>query len=145
MFCGRNVFGHIATTGNLKKILLAASLGTIPLTLLLIFIKPEFFPNPTVMFAILMIILFFCGIGIAPYWPTLQVYGVSRMPEQDSTLLYIYFSAMGVPGCGFFTWIIGVLGDKFGLQGAFLLIPVSLVFYALIILIDNLGQKQKYE
>ena len=75
--------------------------------------------------------------GIAPFWPTLQVYGVEQLPELNSTMLYIYFSAMGVPGCGFFTWIMGVLGDRFGLRGAFLMLPASLVIYALIIFAEG--------
>lgn len=143
MFLGRNFFAHIANRNNLKPILLFSSLGTIPLTLFLAWIKPEHFPSGTAMLAVLLFALFLCGIGIAPYWPTLQVYGVNLMPEKDSTLLYIYFSAMGVPGCGFFTWIIGVLGDKFGLQRAFYLLPASLLIYAGIILFIHSAKEKK--
>ncbi len=50
--------------------------------------------------------------------------------------MYIYLSATGIPGCGFFTWIIGVLGDRFGLQGALFLLPVTLACYILILLFD---------
>lgn len=60
---------------------------------------------------------------MAPFWPTAQVYGVTKMPELDSTMLYIYFSAMGIPGCGIFTWLMGYLGDHFGLKGAILVVP----------------------
>ncbi len=134
MFAGRNFFAHIATGNNLKKILFSASVGTIPLTLFLAWVKPEYFPSGNVTLAILLFTLFLCGIGISPYWPTLQVYGVNLLPEEDSTLLYIYFSAMGVPGCGFFTWLIGILGDNFGLQKAFYLLPATLLIYAGIIL-----------
>lgn len=143
MFVGRNFFAHIASMNNLKNILLGCSLGTIPLTLLLAFIKPAHFSSPVLMFTVLLMILFLCGIGIAPYWPTLQVYGVGKLPHLDSTMLYIYFSAIGVPGCGFFTWIIGVLGDHFGLQGAFMLIPATLLLYAGIILCDQLFWKKE--
>lgn len=143
MFCGRNVFGSIANERNLKKILFSAALGTIPLTILLALLKAEYFTSPAIFFAVIMSILFCCGIGIAPYWPTLQVHGVNRMPHHDSTLLYILFSAMGVPGCGFFTWIIGVLGDKYGLQGAFMLIPASLVVYIGILLVDTFLPEKK--
>ena len=137
MFAGRNIFARIATEKNLRKILISSSLCTIPLTLLLAWIKADMFPSDSVMYATLMSILFLCGIGISPYWPTLQVHGVNRMRKEDSTLLYIYFSAMGIPGCGFFTWIIGVLGDKFTLQKAFYLLPVTLLIYAGIILADR--------
>jgi len=143
MFVGRNFFAHIASVKNLKNILLACSLGTIPLTLMLAFLKPAHFSSPILMFTVLLTILFLCGIGIAPYWPTLQVYGVRCLPHLDSTMLYIYFSAMGIPGCGFFTWIIGVLGDNYGLQGAFILIPATLLLYAGIILCNQLFCKKE--
>lgn len=137
MFLGRAGFGFFARKEYLKHILLFCSLGTIPLILLLAYLKPEMFPSLNIMFSLLIFILFLCGIGIAPFWPTLQVYGVEQLPELNSTMLYIYFSAMGVPGCGFFTWIMGVLGDRFGLRGAFLMLPASLAIYALIIFAEG--------
>ncbi len=137
MFLGRNYFGWIATDRNLKVILLLSSICTIPCTLALALIRPEFFPSQNLMFAALLGLLFLCGIGVAPYWPTLQVYGVKQLPGLDATMLYVYFSAVGVPGCGFFTWLVGILGDKFGLKGAFYLIPITLVFYALLIFLDG--------
>ena len=136
MFVGRNIFGRISKPGNLPIILIAASLGTIPPILLLALLKAEYFHSAALLLAVLLGILFCCGIGVAPYWPTLQVYGVSRLPKLDSTLLYICFSAVGVPGCGFFTWLIGVLGDRFQLQGALLVLPVTLLIYAGIIAAD---------
>jgi fucose permease len=137
MFVGRTLFGYFARERYLKHILLCSSLGTIPLTVLLAFIKPEVFPSQTAMYAALMVLLFLAGIGIAPYWPVLQVYGVKQLKEFDSTLLYIYYSAVGVPGCGLFSWLIGVLGDRYGLDGAFCMIPATLVVYALVILLEG--------
>ncbi|MCQ2379878.1 MAG: MFS transporter [Victivallaceae bacterium] len=137
MFAGRAGFGFFARKAYLKHILLACSIGTIPFVLLLATLKPELFPSQWVMFATLLAILFICGVGISPFWPTLQVYGVEQLPELDSTMLYIYFSAMGVPGCGFFTWIMGVVGDRFGLRGAYLMMPVTLIAYALIIFAEG--------
>lgn len=136
MFLGRMIFGHIASRTNLPKILFGASLGTIPVTLCLSLLRPEFFPERWMLLAALFFLLFLAGIGIAPYWPTLQVHGVTSLPELDSTMLYIYFSAMGIPGCGFFTWLIGVLGDRYGLNGAFLLIPASVFVYALVVVLE---------
>ncbi len=143
MFCGRNGVALIAKRGNLPLILIICSLGTAVLSLFLAFIKPEFLPSVSWMYVALFCLLFLCGIGIAPFWPTLQVYGVNSLPELDSTLLFIIFSAMGIPGCGFFTWIIGVLGDKFGLQGAFLLIPSTMLIYALILFLERYVIKNK--
>ena len=71
--------------------------------------------------------------GIAPYWPTTQVYGVSHLPDCDSTLLYVYYSALGIPGCGVFTYLMGFAGDRFGLRGTILVVPVCLLLFAGII------------
>ncbi len=137
MFVGRAFFGWIATERNLKWILLWASLGTIPVTMTLGFVRPEHFHSTTWMVSVLLVLLFLCGIGIAPYWPTLQVYGVKNLPHLDDTLLYIYFSAVGIPGCGFFTYLVGALGNRYGLDGAFRLIPFTLLIYAVVIFVDG--------
>ncbi|MCI5778760.1 MAG: MFS transporter [Lentisphaeria bacterium] len=142
MFAGRNLFARIATGNNLPVILLASSLGTIPPTLALAGLNADMFAPP-ILFPALMILLFLCGVGIAPYWPTLQVYGVKRLPELNPTLLYIYFSAVGVPGCGFFTWLLGILGDRYQLRGALLVIPFTLFIYAAIIAVDLLSARRK--
>lgn len=132
MFFGRIVFGYFARREYLRVILLAASLCTIPTTLALALLRPGLLPNG-LLFALLFLLLFLSGIGIAPFWPTIQIYGVFSMPKLDSTMLYICFSAIGVPGCGFFTWLMGFLGDRFGLPGAFLVIPASLILFALVV------------
>lgn len=129
MFVGRAGFGYIARPHKLRYINLFAALGTIPLSLLLVCLKPDMMPAPLT-FTVLFILLFLCGIGISPYWPTTQVYGVQKMPHCDSTLLYVYFSAMGIPGCGFFSWFMGYMGDRLGdLRGTILVVPCSLLFF----------------
>ena len=135
MFLGRTYFGYIAKPGNLKKILLYCSTATIPLTMLLAAMKPGIMPDG-LLFPLLFVLLFLCGIGISPYWPTMQVFGVNRLKNCDTTLLYIYFSAMGVPGCGIFSWLMGATGDAFGLAGTILVVPCCLVIYALIVYLE---------
>ena len=143
MFFGRNFFGLIAKENNLKKILAGAAAGTFPLVLILACITPDFLPSRTGLFALLLGILALCGVGIAPFWPTMQVYSVKQLPELDSTMMYIYLSATGIPGAGFFTWIIGVLGDHFGLQGALFLLPVTLILYLLLLYFDSWKYRKK--
>lgn len=129
MFLGRTFFGYIARPGRLRYINLFAAIATIPLSLGLVFLKPGIFPDWAT-FTILFILLFLCGLGIAPYWPTTQVFGVQKMPHCDSTLLYIYFSALGVPGCGFFSWFMGFMGDRLGdLRATILVVPCSLLVF----------------
>ncbi len=137
MFLGRTGFGYFARKQYLKHLLLCTGLGTIPVTLLLTLLQPDTFQSSVLTFAVLFGLLFLAGIGIAPYWPTLQVYGVNNLPELDSTMLYIYFSSVGIPGCGFFTWLMGLLGDCCGLREAFFLIPGSLLLFSLVILLEG--------
>ena len=135
MFIGRTGFGYISKPHNLRYILLYSALGTIPVTLLLALLQPGMMPD-WAMFTSLFILLFLAGIGIAPYWPTAQVYGVTMLPHCDSTMLYIYFSAMGIPGAGIFSWFMGVIGDMFQLTGAILVVPATLVIFIGIILYE---------
>ena len=139
MFLGRTYFGYIARPGNLKKILLYSSLATIPLTSILALLKPGIMPD-AILFPLLFVLLFLCGIGVAPYWPTMQVFGVNKLSKCDSTMLYIYFSAMGVPGCGVFSWLMGAAGDAFGLAGTILVVPACLVIYVVIVLFECWGK-----
>lgn len=132
MFLGRAAFGYFAKPHRLRYILIYAGTGTIPLTLMLALLKPGIMPE-WLLFTVLFILLFLSGIGIAPYWPTTQVYGVANLPHCDSTLLYIYYSAMGIPGCGLFSWLMGYVGDKCGLTGTILVVPVCLVIFCSII------------
>ena len=143
MFIGRNFFGLIAREDNLRRNLIFAASGTIPLILILSFVTPEFIHSRTLLFILLLAVLVCCGIGIAPFWPTMQVYSVRQLPELDTTMMYIYLSAVGIPGCGFFTWIVGVLGDRFGLRGAFVLLPATLICYILILLFDGRHYRKK--
>ena len=135
MFTGRTLFGYFAKPEYLRKILLFAASGTIPVTLALALLRPGIMP-PAMLFTLLFILLFAAGVGIAPYWPTTQVYGVNSMPELDSTLLYVYFSAVGIPGCGFFSWFMGFIGDKYGLPGALMVVPASLAVFITVIYLE---------
>ena len=135
MLASRMIIGYFAKPHYLRYILLLASLGTIPITLILAWLKPGMMPQ-SALFTLLFVFLFIAGAGIAPYWPSTQVYGVNSMPKLDSTLLYVFFSAMGIPGCGFFAWLMGAVGDKWGLTGAILVVPCTLIVFALIIFFE---------
>ena len=132
MFIGRAAIGYFAKPHRLRYILLGASCGTIPLTLLLALLKPGIMPA-WLLFTVLFVLLFLAGVGISPYWPSTQVYGVTNLEHCDSTLLYIYYSAMGIPGCGVFSWLMGFVGDIYGLKGTILVVPICLVVFSSII------------
>lgn len=132
MFLGRAAFGYFAKPERLRYFLLCAAIGTIPVTLLLAFLSPGVLPG-WLLFTVLFILLFLAGVGIAPYWPTTQVYGVANLPDCDSTLLYVYYSLMGIPGCGVFSYLMGAVGDRYGLKGTILVVPACLLIFSSII------------
>ena len=47
---------------------------------------------------LLFLLLFLCGVGSAPFWPSIQSLCVDRLPRLDSTLAFIVLSCAGVPG-----------------------------------------------
>ena len=83
-----------------------------------------------------MILLFLVGLASAPFWPSVQSYSVDRLPELDSTTLYIMLSCAGVPGCGVLSVVMGKAGDLWGLRAAFLIVPVCYILLAGLIAYD---------
>ncbi len=71
----------------------------------------------------LFVLLFLAGIATGPFWPSIQSYAADRLPV-DTTMLLILLSCAGVPGCGALTWLMGAVGDAWGLRAAFYLVPV---------------------
>ena len=144
MFIGRAYFGYIAKPENLRYILVCCAGATIPITVTLALLK---YCNGTLpvylIFIVLFLLLFIAGIGISPYWPTTQVYGVQNLPDCDSTLLYVYYSAMGIPGCGFFSWLMGAVGDRFGTTGTIAVVPCCLCIFLSIIFYECWLNKDK--
>lgn len=137
MFTGRYMYGRYVPAKRLIHLLLATGVGGIPVTCLILLLSPTSFGNPTLALAALFALMFLSGLCVAPYWPSMQTYGVNMLPELDSTLLFVFFSSVGIPGCGFFTWMMGVLGDHYGLHNSFLLIPLTLVLFSLIVLFEG--------
>jgi fucose permease len=80
--------------------------------------------------------MFLSGFCIAPYWPTLQVYGAQQLKELDSTMLFIWFSSTGIPGCAFFTWLMGFLGDHIGLEKSLFIVPLSMALYGTLVFLE---------
>lgn len=81
---------------------------------------------------LLLTMLFLSGLGIGPFWPSVQSYGASRV-EGNSDMVYILLSVAGIPGCGTFAALMGWLGDRVGLQPAFFLVPACfIIIFALL-------------
>lgn len=143
MFLGRVIFGRLVPPRHFFTLLLTTSLLGVPLSMSLLLLRPEMFTSTALMMTALVLMLTACGVCVSAFWPMLQLYGVVRLPHLDSTLLFIYFSSTGIPGCGIFTWLMGYLGDRFSdLRVAFLVVPSSMLLYALILLFDRFCLKQ---
>ena len=91
---------------------------------------------------LLYVLLFLGGICVGPFWPACQVYCTDRLPRLDPTLIFIYLSCAGIPGCGFFTWLMGLAGDHWGLRNAFLIEPATLVLVALLLTVERLWHRK---
>ncbi|WP_432797472.1 MFS transporter [Poriferisphaera sp. WC338] len=128
MFISRTGWGYLIKQQQLKQLVTYSAIAGAFITIL--------FPFITSM-SLFMILLFFAGIAAAPYWPSVQSYAADRLPHVDTTMLFILLSCAGIPGCGVFTWLIGLIGYLTGsLTFAFFLIPMAFTLLAIIITID---------
>ncbi|MBE6385859.1 MAG: MFS transporter [Lentisphaerae bacterium] len=78
------------------------------------------------------------GISCSPLWPSSQSYCTDRMPELDSTVVYIILSCAGTPGCGLLSWLLGKFGDMFSLRISVLLVPLCLLIFVSLLLFERL-------
>ena len=134
MIAGRLGSGMFVRQNHLLHLVLLAALAG---TLLGLF--PPFLANVWILF----VLLFFLGIATGPFWPSIQSYCVDRLKDSDATMIYILLSCAGVPGCGFFSWVMGYAGDQVGLRTSFYLVPICYAGLGLLILIDALCHRGK--
>jgi MFS family permease len=81
-------------------------------------------------------ILFFAGLTVACFWPSLQSYAADRLPV-ETTSLFILLSCAGIPGFAFAAWLLGLLGEWFGLSAAFLVLPPFFVALGILMVIEK--------
>jgi len=115
MVLGRTGWGYLIKQHQLKHLIFWSALAGVLITLPIPWLR-----NLYVLFAF----LFLAGLATGPFWPSLQSYCADRLPGTDTTMLFILLSSAGVPGCGFFTWLMGYIGNQAGdLSVAFYLVP----------------------
>jgi len=127
MLAGRLAGGWLAGQARLRRLLLASALGGIGISLII--------PRLTAVVPLLGALVL-AGLCIACFWPTLQSYAADRLPV-ESTSLFILMSCAGIPGYALTAWAIGVLGDRIGLQQAFLIVPAMLALFVLLMLVEH--------
>jgi fucose permease len=91
---------------------------------------------------VLFVLLFLSGIAAGPFWPSIQSDGARRV-KGDYTMMMIMFSCAGVPGCGVFTTLIGVLGDWIGLRLSFLIVPACFLMVFVLMGFDMLTERRE--
>ncbi len=129
MVLGRTGWGYLIKQEHLKSLVLYSALGGAAVTFL--------FPIVTNLW-LFFGLLFVAGIATAPYWPSVQSHCADKLHENDTTMLFILLSCAGVPGCGFFTWLMGYVGNQSGgLSTAFYLVPGCYLALAALIAFDG--------
>lgn len=126
MFIGRTGSGTLVPQRHLRTLVLCAGGAATAVTLLIPFFALHVSSIPAG-YALpgLCVLLFLSGLGTAPFWPSIQSLCVDHMPHLDTTMVFIILSCAGVPGCGFFTWLMGIAGDQIGLARSFFLVPAT--------------------
>lgn len=125
MVLGRTGWGYLIRQHQLKVLIVYSALAGVLITLS--------FPFLSNLYA-LCVLLFLAGVATAPFWPSVQSYCADRIPEADSTMLFILLSCAGIPGCGAFTLLMGYIANRSGdLSKAFYLVPACYLVLALLI------------
>jgi len=128
MVAGRTGWGYLIRQNQLRTLIVVSGLAGTLVTLC--------FPLLTNL-CLFFILLFLAGIATAPFWPSIQSYCADCLPGTDTTMLFVLLSCAGVPGCGFFTWLMGYIGNHSGGLGrAFYLVPGCYLVLAALIAYD---------
>jgi MFS family permease len=127
MVAGRTGWGYLIAQHHLRRLLVFSALAGAFIGLA--------FPVLTNLWMFFGL-LFIAGVATAPFWPSVQSYCADRLPGTDTTMLFVLLSCAGVPGCGFFTWLMGAIGDQIGLRHAFYIVPACYFVLAALIGVD---------
>ena len=139
MVTGRMGWGVYVPQKRLGQSLIVACTVGLLLSCAIPFVRPDMAVGRVGGIILLFVLLYLIGITIAPLWPTIQTYSVDRLPKHlDETMVFVWLSCAGVPGCGTFAWLMGVLGDVFhSLNVPFFLVPVCQLLLAVALLMET--------
>jgi fucose permease len=127
MIAGRMLSGHYVSQKNLRKLILLSSIAGIGVSIAVFAIAS---------IAAFYIGLFAAGLTVACFWPSIQSYAADCL-DVDTTMLFILLSCGGIPGFGFASWVMGVIGDYAGLRASFAVIPFFFLALLFIIVTDH--------
>ena len=139
MVTGRKGWGVYVPQKRLGQSLIVACAIGMLLSCSIPFLQPDMAIGRIGTLILMFVLDYLIGITIAPLWPTIQTYSVDRLPKHlDETMVFVWLSCAGVPGCGIFSWLMGVLGDVFhSLSMPFFLLPASQLLLTLVLLVET--------
>jgi fucose permease len=113
MIGGRLLAGALAKSVRAGKLVLFSAAASFLFSLFPPFLNslPTFY-----------LLLFLIGAGTGPLWPNIQNHCVETI-DMDYSTMYILLPCIGIPGCGFFTWLLGITGDYLPFRLGFLIVP----------------------
>lgn len=144
MVTGRMGWGVYVPQKRLGQSLIVACAIGMLLSCSIPFIQPDMAIGRIGTLILMFVLDYLIGITIAPLWPTIQTYSVDRLPKHlDETMVFVWLSCAGVPGCGIFSWLMGVLGDVFhSLSMPFFLLPSCQLLLTLVLLAETRQKKR---
>lgn len=128
MVAGRMLSGRYVHQKGLRALVLASASIGIGISLLVFAVES---------LGGFYVVLFLAGLSVACFWPSIQSYAADCLADVDSTMLFILLSCAGIPGFGFSSWLMGIIGNQVGIRAGFAVIPVLFFALFLIIVIDH--------
>ncbi len=132
MIVSRMGAGYFVREKNLCRLIVGCGIGAALVSLFFPYLKSLYLLFP---------LLFLSGVGVGPFWASIQS-ACAKTVHGDDTMIFIILSASGVPGCGIFSTLMGILGDHVGLRLSFFIVPVCFVLISLLIGWDIYLQKR---
>jgi len=141
MFLGRTSSGLLVKQEHLRRLILVMSVCGV-----LVCSGFQLLGGSLPLFrwqGMLFVLLFLAGGCSAPFWPSIQSCCASTLPHLDATMIFVLLSCSGVPACALFTWLMGAIGDRWGMNAALLTVPACYLTLALLVAVEWLtGKKQ---
>ncbi len=132
MIVSRMGAGYFVREKNLGWLIVCCGIGAAVVSLFFPYLKSLYLLFP---------LLFLSGVGVGPFWASIQSVCAKKV-SGDDTMIFIILSASGVPGCGIFSTLLGILGDHYGLRLSFFIVPVCFVLISVLIGFDIYLQKK---
>lgn len=127
MMVGRMAAVRLSKRYGLKKIIMTSAVAGALFSLTFFAIQ-----SPLIIY----IYLFIAGILLACHWPSIQSYSATVM-DVDATALMVFLSCFGIPGTSAAVLTMGIIGDAYSLQAAYVVAPVFILLIAVFMFLEG--------